>query len=97
MQEPSSLFVVLMGVATVFICLISIIILIKLLGFIVIRFKGNEPDQANQTPVPAAKTVPATPAPSTNRQQVIAAISAAISEDMGGNVPGIRIHSIKKL
>ena len=48
---------------------------------------------------PAAPAVPAAPAADVipNRQALIAAISAAIAEDMGTDLAGIRILSVKKI
>ena len=47
----------------------------------------------------AAPAVPAAPAANAipNRQAMIAAISAAVAEDMGTDPAGIRILSVKKL
>ncbi len=47
-------------------------------------------------PAVAAPTV-ANAAPQPNKQQLVAAVSAAIAEDMGGSVDHIKIHSIRKL
>ena len=53
------------------------------------------PSPAPATPVAAAST-PA-PAAEPNRQELVAAISAAIAEDLGTDITGIHILSIKKL
>ena len=89
---PESLFVVLMGVGTVFFGLICIILLCTAMSA-VCRSMGK------------ASAVPAAPAAAPavrndaipNRQAMIAAISAAIAEDMGTDPAGIRILSVKKL
>ena len=91
--EPSFLQVVAMGLVTVFVVLICLIIIIKIMGALMGK---------NQAPAPAAPAPrPAAPAPAApaqpNKQQLVAAISAAIAEDMGGSVDHIRIHSIRKL
>ena len=88
-MDYSSLFVCLMGMGTVFFGLICLIILTSLMGRIMSR----------KAPAPAA-TAPATPTPAAaepNRQELVAAISAAIAEDLGTDITGIRILSIKKL
>ena len=92
-----SWFVIVMGLGTVFIGLISIIILCKLLGAVCSIMEGK----STQTPAPAAPAV-ATPAPAptkstTNRQEVIAAIGVAIAEELDVDVSAIRITSIKKI
>jgi len=87
---PSNLFVVLMGVGTVFVGLICIILLVSLMGWICRKL---------EKPAPAA---PVSPAAVPQRQvvnggEVLAAISAAIAEDLGTDVSAIRITSIRKV
>ena len=96
-------FVVVFGLAVVFICLIALIILIKVLGFIINAFT-KKPETAAAPAVapaaaPAAAPVNAAPAAvsSVDKQKIIAAIGAAIAEDMGTDVAHIKIHSIKKI
>lgn len=87
-MEYSNLFVCLMGMGTVFFGLICLIFLTMLMGRILSHGKA-----------PAAASAPA-PAPVDDgpiRPEVIAAISAAIAEDLGTDITGIRIKSIKKL
>ena len=88
--EPGFLQVVAMGLITVFVVLICLIIIIKIMGAIMAG-------KAAPAPAPAPAPAAATPAPQPNKQQLVAAISAAIAEDMGGSVDHIRIHSIRKL
>ena len=45
---------------------------------------------AGAAPAPAANTIP-------NRQELIAAVSAALAEELGTDVSAIRILSFKKL
>lgn len=94
MNEPSMLQVVLMGLITVFVVLICLIVIIKILGMVMTRIAGNKAPQA--APAPAAAAVP-TAAPQPDKRQLVAAISAAIAEDMGTDVDHLRIHSIRKL
>lgn len=94
-MEYSSLFVCLMGMGTVFFGLICLIALTMIMGAIVGRG------------APAAVPVPAAPAPAVvnrapaapeaNRQEIAAAVSAAIAEELGTDITGIRILSMKKL
>ena len=95
-------FVVLFGLAVVFTCLIALIVLIKVLGYVVNAFTKKPETTAASAAAPAA--APATPvnaAPaavsSVDKQKIIAAIGAAIAEDMGTDVAHIKIHSIKKI
>lgn len=84
-------FVVLMGLGTVFFGLIVLIVLCTLMGAICKRFIKEEPAKtAAPAAAPAAETI-------ANRQEFIAAVSAAIAEEMGADVAGIRIVSVKKV
>ena len=84
--EPSFLQVVAMGLVTVFVVLICLIIIIKIMGALMGK---------NQAPAPAAPAP--RPAAQPNKQQLVAAISAAIAEDMGGSADHIKILSIRRL
>lgn len=87
--------VVILGISIVFIGLISLIILCKILA--VISNIGEE----NPPAVNTSTTTPITTAPVKqtieNRQQIIAAVSAAVAEELGTDVSAIRILSLKKL
>lgn len=89
-MEPSSLFVCLMGMGVVFVGLICLIVLTMIMGKIV----GGRTAPAAAAPIPAA-AVPA--APEGNRQEIAAAVAAAIAEELGTDITGIRILSMKKL
>ncbi len=84
-MEYSNLFVVLMGLGTVFAGLLCIILLVTLMSWV-----------CNRTAAPAA--IPQTAAPvSVVTPPMMAAISAAIAEDMGTDISAIRIVSIKRV
>lgn len=88
-MDYSIIFVCLMGMGTVFFGLICLIVLTTLLG----RVRGQK-----QQAAPAAAAVPApAAAPAVNQQEMIAAVSAAIAEELGTDITGIRILSVKKL
>ena len=86
-MDYSIIFVCLMGMGTVFFGLICLIVLTTLLG----RVCGHRRQGAA-----LAAAVPA-PAPAADQQELIAAISAAIAEDLGTDITGIRILSVKKV
>ncbi len=88
MPEYGSLFVCLMGMGTVFFGLICLIVLTTVMGKIV----GGRPAPAAPAPVAAAPA-----AQEGNRQEIAAAVSAAIAEELGTSITGIRIVSMKKL
>ena len=90
MPDVSNSFVILMGIGTVFFGLICIVVLSYVMSALC-RGKANAPVAAATTAVPAAvESIP-------NRQAMIAAISAAIAEDLGTDLSGIRILSVKKI
>ena len=92
---PNNLFVVLMGIGTVFFCLICIIVLCMAMSAVCRSMGGAAPVVAAPAPAVAVPAVRNDAIP--NRQAMIAAISAAIAEDMGTDISGIRILSVKKL
>ena len=84
-------FVVLMGMGTVFIGLICIVLLCYLMSLIVRKTAKEKPAPAQAAPAKAA------PAPLANKGEIIAAVAAAVAEDLGTDVSGIRIHSFKQV
>ena len=74
-----------MDYSIIFVCLI---VLTTLLGRVCGRKQQAAPAAAISTPAAA---------PAVNQQELIAAISAAIAEDLGTDITGIRILSVKKL
>ena len=88
-MDYSNLFVVLMGICTVFIGLICIIIIVSIMGSVCRKMVKEAP--AASTAVPAA-------APQQSiTPEIVAALSAAIAENMGAEVSAIRIKNIKKI
>ena len=90
-MEVSNLFVCAMGMGVTFFGLTCLILLMALLS----KLSGQSASApARQEPAPAI-TAPAEDIP--NRQELIAAISAALAEELGTGVKGIRILSLKKI
>ena len=87
-MDYSIIFVCLMGMGTVFFGLVCLIALTTLLGRVC--------DRKQQAAPAAAISAPAA-APAVNQQELIAAVSAAIAEELGTDITGIRILSVKKL
>ena len=90
MPEYSSLFVCLMGMGVVFFGLICLIVLTMIMGKIV----GGRAAPAVSAPVPAAAV---SAAPEGSRQEIAAAVSPAIAEELCSSITGIRIVAMKKL
>ena len=86
-MDYSNLFVVLMGLGTVFAGLLCIILLVSLMSWVCTRTAGA------QTPPKAA--VPAAPAAAEAVSPAM--IAAAIAESLGTDVSAIRIVSMKKV
>ncbi len=87
MPEYSNLFVVLMGLGTVFAGLLCIILLVTLMSWVCNRTTGAK----------AAPKAVAPSAPAAAPAAMMAAVAAAIAEDMGTDVSAIRIVSMKKV
>ena len=88
----SPLFVTLMGIGTVFFGLICIIALTSLMGSVL---------KSKAKPAPAAAapaTVSAAPAANTvKEQEVLAAVIAAVTEDLGPSASRMQITAINKI
>ncbi|MEG0779931.1 MAG: OadG family protein [Oscillospiraceae bacterium] len=85
-MEYSNAFVCFMGIGIVFFGLICIIVLTKIMSALC----------GKAVVAPVAQTI-APPAAIPNRQELVAAVSAAIAESLGTDISAIRILSIKKL
>ncbi len=85
-------YTVLIGIAAVFAGLICIIIMCKVIGLFCRKPKA----EGNTNAFPATTAVSA-PQMIENRQEIIAAVSAAVAEELGTDVSAIRILSFKKL
>ncbi len=77
------------GIGTVFIGLIAIIVLCKIIGFLC---GGSQ--KSEKTTVPA---VVSSNQPIENKQEIVAAVSAVIAEELGTDVSALRILSFKKI
>lgn len=95
-MELSNTFVILMGLGTVFFGLVCIIALCYLMSWVVQKI--TKPANVAPATTPVAAPAP-TPAKSTitNRQEFIAAVSAAIAEELGTDVSAIKVLSVKEL
>ena len=90
-MEYSPIFVTLMGIGTVFFGLICIIFLTMVMGAVL---KGKE-----KAPAAAAAAPVAAPAPKPLGMQpeIVAAITAALSEEVGISSRSMNIVNIKKI
>ena len=88
-MDYSNLFVCLMGIGTVFFGLICIILLVTLMSFVCRKTEQKTTLAPVSEPagVPKAGIGP----------ELIAAVSAAIAEEMGTDISAIRIISMKQI
>lgn len=88
-MDYSNLFVCLMGLGTVFVGLICIILLVTLMSLVCRK------TEEKSAPAPAAAPINAPKAGV--GPELIAAVSAAIAEEMGTEISAIRIISMKQI
>ncbi|MCQ2448036.1 MAG: OadG family protein [Oscillibacter sp.] len=88
-MDYSKLFVCLMGMGTVFFGLICLIALTYIMSAIVRKTDKPSPAIAPVVSAPAAAPV--------DQGELIAAVSAALAEELGTDITGIRIISMKKV
>ena len=92
-NEPHWALVCLIGVAVVFIGLACIIGLVELINFITVKMeskkKADEPAEASPAPVVSAVIE--------NRDEIVAAVCAAVAEENGTDISAIRVVSFKKV
>ena len=93
----SNTFVVLMGLATVFVGLICIIIVCMIMSSIVRALVKQKPVDNDTRPAAPAASASATSTAIADRDKVVVAISAAIAEEIGEDAGAIRILSLKKI
>ena len=95
--DPNVAFLCVLGVAVVFVGLIAIIGIVKLMNRVCDILEANKNAVPVPTaPVPSAKATPAD-APIQNKQEIVAAVCAAVAEEEGVDVSAIRVLSFKKL
>ena len=90
-MEYSNLFVCLMGMGIVFVGLVCLIVLVSLMG----RIFGRK--QQPQSVVPSGASAVGKPLHKEEKEKLLAAITAAIAEDMHADISAVRIVSIKRV
>ena len=87
-------FVVVLGVGTVFFGLICLVLLCKIIGFFCnVAAKKEKSTAVTENHTPATLQVQ----PIENREEIVAAVSAVIAEELGTDVSALRILSFKKI
>lgn len=91
----SPLFVTLMGIGTVFFGLVCIIVLTTIMGSVL---KSKSKPAAPAPAAAPAAAAPAAPAVNTAKEQeILAAVIAAVTEDLGPSASRMQITSINKI
>ena len=91
----SPLFVTLMGIGTVFFGLICIIVLTTIMGSVL---KSKSKPAAPAPAAAPAAAAPAAPAVNTAKEQeILAAVIAAVTEDLGPSASRMQITGINKI
>lgn len=85
-MEPSNLLVVCLGMGTVFFGLICLIIICLITSSICRMFEKNKKEEA----APHSEEI-------SNKQEILAAVCAAIAEESGTDAKNIRVLSFKRI
>ena len=96
-QDPELWLVCLLGVGVVFLGLICIIAIVSLMNALTAKASKAPVAGQNTKPAPVAAPTPAAAAPIENRGEIVAAVCAAVAEELGTDVSAIRIVSFKKI
>ncbi len=91
-EMPSNLLVVSLGLGTVFIGLISLILLCTILGMLCKGKNQSKPSEAAPARVPQAVA-----APIANKQEIVAACCAVIAEEIGTEASNLKVVSFKRV
>ena len=83
-NEISNLFVIGLGMGTVFFGLICLVAICKITSFLCGIFEKNEEKPAQAEPI-------------SNKQEILAAVCAVIAEEIGTEAKNIRVTSFKKI
>ena len=86
--------IVVLGISVVFIGLICIVILCKIMSAVCSMAESKENAEITKS---AATPVVTSQQPIENKQEIIAAVSAAVAEELGTDISAIRILSFKKI
>ena len=90
--EPSVWLVAILGIAVVFVGLVSIVGLVWAMNKLCDRFLNRKPVAA-----PVASAAPLANAPIADREEIVAAVCAAVAEEEGVDISALRVVSFKKL
>ncbi len=90
-SDPAVWFVCLLGVGVVFFGLVLLVVIVSLMNFFVGNFSKSEQAKKEQN------TVAPVDIKIENKQEILAAVCAAIAEENGTDISAIRVLSFKKV
>ena len=90
-MDISNTLVVGMGIGIVFIGLVSLILICYIMGLLCNAFGKKSVTTKNEKAEPVKDT------PIQNKQEIIAAVTCAIAEELGADVKGIRVKSFRRI
>ena len=92
-----NLFVILLGMGTVFVGLICLVFLCMAMSWVIRKFSKNGDGQTEEAEAQNTTTAPAPTAPIKDRQAIIAGVCACIAEELGTEVNNIKVVSFKRI
>lgn len=92
MSEVSNALMVGIGLGTVFFGLICLVFICYIMSWVCALFTKKESAENN-----AAQAAPAVNQPITNKQEILAACSAVIAEELGTEANNIKVISFKRV
>ncbi len=98
MNEPAVWFVCVLGVSVVFIGLLFLVGIIMIMNLMCSGFKNKKGIiKSTETIVPTVKLVSGQDQKIENRQEILAAVCAAVAEENNTDISAIRVISFKKV
>ena len=101
-SDPATWFVCVLGVGVVFVGLILLIAIVALSNWLLSKIEQHKANNKSETNT-LQKTVSSQQAPTNsntkieNKQEILAAVCAAVAEENGTDISAIRVISFKKL
>jgi len=96
-NDPSVGLLVILGISVVFVGLVAIVGLVWAMNKVYDRFLSKKQTDAPAATAPVQAAAPANSATVENREEILAAVCAAVAEEEGVDVSALRVLSFKKL
>ncbi len=95
--DPHWALVCLIGIAVVFVGLAVIIGLVELMNLVTTKLEGKKKTEEPKAQSPVAQAPVVAGGVIENRDEVVAAVCAAVAEENGTDISAIRVVSFKKI